>query len=357
MMRRSSAAAAAAAIAVAVAMAMPTQACIFMYGSAKDSLAAPKGGTPWTHGMLGDDWTGVDAAGKPWACPTGLKQSPIDIVPETGRPSIAKKLQTRWRYPTLVSNGSNVEVINNGHVIQVEWPGVPRYASAVTIAVPDVIDNSTRVTSVLGLTKDDKVTRVLATPLQFHFHAGSEHFVEGVQYPLEMHIVHRVTDLPACAAGCFSVLGVFFKLVMGPDNPLLDSIWEAMPMREGEVKFLAPGRTIELDSFLPASTKETKYATYEGSLTTPPCSEGLLWHVLNQPLTISPGQLKKFQMAIAFKDCHEATNGTTTHGHRHHRRALLGGASAGNYTCEVAALGYNYRMPQPLNGRIVKYNY
>ncbi|GLC76957.1 Carbonic anhydrase 2 [Pleodorina starrii] len=54
-------------------------------------------------------------------------------------------------------------------------------------------------------------------------------------YPLEMHIVHKITDLPACAAagGCFSVTGVLFELADGGDNPLLKAIWAAMPMREG----------------------------------------------------------------------------------------------------------------------------
>ena len=48
-----------------------------------------------------------------------------------------------------------------------------------------------------------------------------------------MHIVQKVTDLPRCAAGCYSVIGVLFELTDGPDNHMLDQIWNAMPMREG----------------------------------------------------------------------------------------------------------------------------
>ncbi len=66
-------------------------------------------------------------------------------------------------------------------------------------------------------------------------HPARTRIAPGRYFPLELHIVHRVTDpaLPACAGGCFSVLGILFEVYDGPDNVLLKTIWDNMPMREG----------------------------------------------------------------------------------------------------------------------------
>ncbi|GIL64606.1 hypothetical protein Vafri_18441 [Volvox africanus] len=206
----------------------------------------------------------------------------------------------------------------------------------------------------------EQSTTVRATPTQFHFHTMSEHLIMGKHYPLELHIVHKITDLPACASGCYSVTGVLFELTDDGDNPLLDSVWAAMPMREGQVNFMPAGAEIRLGEFLPPA-KVREYVTYEGSLTTPPCTEGLLWHVMMHPQKISRAQWKKYKTAVSFKDC-ALKNATSTAGHghhrHHHRRLLAEEEPAGNpedYTCTVAAYGFNYRSSQQLYGRAVKY--
>ncbi|KAG2494119.1 hypothetical protein HYH03_007757 [Edaphochlamys debaryana] len=375
--------------------------CVFKYGASRDNLAV-KSGTPLDHGFHGDNWSGVDGNGNPWQCLSGTRQSPISIPEPTttvfGNAQIPSNFRTSWTYPTLVSNGSNIEIINNGHVIQIT-------AANTTTAT---------ITSVLDLPADAPSRRVTAVPLQFHVHALSEHTIDGRYYPLELHIVHRVTDLPACAAvgGCFTVTGVVFELVEGPDNPLLTPILFFAPKREGTINRLPAGFNIELNSFIPAPSQRT-YVTYPGSLTTPPCSEGLLWHVFTEPQTISVRQWAQFRNLTSFKDCVNTTGSPAGHRHAASRRLLtlsddaaeitapevaesavpkparerklqtcllgllcLGGGGAASpppppspppprpnppppplansFVCTPKAFGYNYRNVQPTNGRTVK---
>ncbi|KXZ50481.1 hypothetical protein GPECTOR_16g656 [Gonium pectorale] len=307
-------------------------------------------------------WEGVDGAGKPWVCKSGKRQSPLNLPSSKAISHIPRAHQTRWSYPNLVSNGSNIEIINNGHTIQVEW--LSPYGAEVNITVPANATNETRITDVITLGATAKTAVVKAVPLQFHFHATSEHMVDGKIYPLELHIVHRVTDLPACASGCFTVTGVLFELTTaGPDNPLLEPILEHAPVREGDIHFLPAGEEIQLGELLPAPA-ERDYITYEGSLTTPPCSEGLLWHVLTTPQKISLNQWRKYRSAVSFKDC-AATNGTSStdsaeHGHhRHHHRRILAAEEATTtageeYTCKIVAYGANFRNVQKVYERPVK---
>ncbi|EFJ47771.1 hypothetical protein VOLCADRAFT_61206 [Volvox carteri f. nagariensis] len=343
-----------------------TYACIYKYGTSLDSLAAPNGGTPWDHGLHGDDWIGVDATGKPWACMSGIRQSPINLpnanILDNRGSRIPRKFRTQWSYPTIYSNGSNVEVINTGHTIQVEW--LSPYAADVEIVVPARQDRNTQITAVLSMNENDQATTVQATPLQFHFHTVSEHLIGGEYHPLELHIVHRVTDLPACTAGCFSVTGVLFELTQSEDNPFLEAIWAAMPMREGAINYLPPDAQIRLEELLPPPSSR-EYVTYEGSLTTPPCSEGLLWHVMLKPQKISMAQWTKYKTAVGFKEC-SLKNATATatpsaksgsRQPRHHHSRHLAAAAPGNpddYTCNVVAYGTNFRTPQRLFGRAVK---
>ncbi|GFH15509.1 alpha-carbonic anhydrase domain-containing protein, partial [Haematococcus lacustris] len=120
---------------------------------------------------------------------------------------------------------------------------------------------------------------VRAVPLQLHFHTASEHTIGGAYYPLELHIVHVVpqSSMPACpASGCLAVAGVMFALSDDDvDNPTLDSIWSVMPMREGLVNYMPANMTLNMQAMLP---RNRTYVQYSGSLTTPPCSEGVLWH-------------------------------------------------------------------------------
>ncbi|MDR6208296.1 carbonic anhydrase [Paraburkholderia graminis] len=115
--------------------------------------------------------------------------------------------------------------------------------------------------------------------VQFHFHAPGEERFAGKASPLDMHIVH------ADASGKLLLIAVQF--MPGHANPGLDAMLNQIPTRPGEEKVIDSVQ-IDRSALLP---KKLSYYTYSGSLTTPPCSEGVIWIELKQPVSVSPRQL------------------------------------------------------------------
>jgi carbonic anhydrase len=117
--------------------------------------------------------------------------------------------------------------------------------------------------------------------LQFHLHHPSEHLLAGKNFDLECHFVHKAST------GALAVTGVFIR--PGAANAALKAFFESMPAKEGpEVR---GGNTIDVGAVLP---KSGGYFRYMGSLTTPPCSEGLTWTVHKEPIEASVEQIQKF---------------------------------------------------------------
>ncbi|MCH7663046.1 MAG: carbonic anhydrase family protein, partial [Chloroflexi bacterium] len=125
---------------------------------------------------------------------------------------------------------------------------------------------------------------------QFHFHSPSEHTLAGENMAMEMHLVHTDAD------DNIAVIGVL--LIEGTENPAFDPVWDNMPAEEGN-PVTVQGAFVDVDDLLP---DDRSYYEYTGSLTTPPCTEGVLWHVLAQPVEISAEQLS------AFHAIHDGTN-------------------------------------------------
>ncbi|PHR92834.1 MAG: hypothetical protein COA69_05770 [Robiginitomaculum sp.] len=178
-------------------------------------------------------------------CATGRLQSPFNITVD---------IKAYLPALGLGYNAVPLKVLNNGHTIQVDQ------ADAGQLSV------------------DGKTYNLL----QFHFHAHSEHTIDGKTFPLEMHLVH------ASAQGELAVVGVMIE--EGAPNAELAKIWQHMPSGEGEVA--QEGLNVEVRKLLPASRK---YARFMGSLTTPPCSEGVNWHMLSTPITASAEQIAAFK--------------------------------------------------------------
>ena len=120
---------------------------------------------------------------------------------------------------------------------------------------------------------------------QFHFHAPSEHTVDGKHFPMEMHLVHKGQD------GTSGVVAVFIN--EGQHNRAFDPVWDNLPdptrpKREAEIN-------IDASLLLP---KDTSYYSYDGSFTTPPCTEQVKWVILAQPVNLSKQQIMRFRKVI-----------------------------------------------------------
>ena len=115
--------------------------------------------------------------------------------------------------------------------------------------------------------------------LQFHFHHASEHLVDGTTWPMELHLVH------ADGERCLTVIGIL--VVEGRANPAADVLWQALIDEPESLRHL----DVDLADLLPATTTSWRY---QGSLTTPPCSEGVSWIVLVDAITFSAAQIAAF---------------------------------------------------------------
>ncbi|MCZ4093407.1 carbonic anhydrase [Sinorhizobium psoraleae] len=176
------------------------------------------------------------------ACSVGSQQSPIDI---TGAiKADIPDLATDWR-----SGGT---MLNNGHTIQVK-------AASGT------------------LKRGDKTYDLV----QYHFHAPSEHLVDGKNFQMEVHFVHKHAE-----TGALGVVGIF--MVPGAVNSTFASLAERFPQKVGEEIAL---NGVDPTGLLPASLK---YWAYEGSLTTPPCSEIVDWMVAMDPIEVDPADIERF---------------------------------------------------------------
>jgi carbonic anhydrase len=117
---------------------------------------------------------------------------------------------------------------------------------------------------------------------QLHFHRPSEDKVNGHSFDLEIHLVHTN------ARGELAVVAIFAQ--KGAANETIEKILAATPNTPGPEREVR-GFQINASEILPANAN---YFTYRGSLTTPPCTEGVTWLVLKTPITVSAEELKAF---------------------------------------------------------------
>jgi carbonic anhydrase len=179
------------------------------------------------------------------ACAKGVEQSPVDIPAST--PVNPADIAFSYR-------PSAVNIFNNGHTVQVNYD----QGSSITL---------------------DGATYNL---VQFHFHAASEHAIGGAHQPLEIHLVHRN------AQGGLAVVGVLLKA--GAENAAYAPVLQNLPAQESQPAPVA-GATVNAGKLLPA---QRSYWRYDGSLTTPPCTEGVKWLVMNTPVELSEAQIAAF---------------------------------------------------------------
>lgn len=238
---------------------------VLLYGSAIFAMAsdpspaqgsaasAPKASSGHGHGGM-PHWTyegpnGPDNWGKlhpSWSlCSKGQTQSPIDV--RDGLKLDLPEIKFDYR-------PSNFSIVNNGHTIQVSYQAGG------------------------SLTFMGKQYQLV----QFHFHRPSEERINGKQFEMVAHLVHRDSN------GNLAVVGVM--LTPGAEHPFIQALWNHLPLMTDD-PVAPPDVQVDLNTLLPA---QRQYFNFMGSLTTPPCSEGVLWFVMKQPVEVSPEQIAIF---------------------------------------------------------------
>lgn len=177
-------------------------------------------------------------------CGTGKSQSPIDVA----NPSAQDLTNISFHYQP-----SEVNILNNGHTVQVNYdPGSYIELDSVRYDV-----------------------------LQFHYHAPSEHTVDGESFPAELHIVHKNAN------GILAVVGILLK--EGTENAAYQPFISNLPAEKTAAK--DAGVKINAMDLIPSVQTTFRY---NGSLTTPPCTEGVNWLLMTTPVALSIQQLTAF---------------------------------------------------------------
>jgi carbonic anhydrase len=221
-------------------------------GPAAKPAAPEPSGTHWGYeGADGPEhWGDLDPAYA--ACKTGAAQSPINI-------ESAKLVTTDLDSFHFYYKPMPIDVTDTGHSIQVNFePGC--------------------------MTKIDNMSYSL---VQIHFHRPSEEKINGKSFPMVAHMVHKSPE------GKLAVIAVL--LTIGKANPMVEAVLANLPKEAGgETK--TQKTLVDPTELMPPVRN---YYTFQGSLTTPPCTEGVTWFVLKSPATISAGQEQAFAKRYA----------------------------------------------------------
>lgn len=207
---------------------------------------ADAGPAAWSYeGITGPSaWARLDPASY-YMCADPIHESPIDL-----RTAIAA---TDLPDAVAAYGSSKLSVSNTGHTVQFNYDA----NSKVNLGGVDY------------------------ALVQFHFHRHSEHTVDGKATAMELHLVHQD------ASGNKLVLAVFIE--EGAANPVLGPLWSVIPTAAG-VTFADPAITYSMMSVLPTGDAWR----YVGSLTEPPCTEGVQWILYKTPITLSAAQIASF---------------------------------------------------------------
>lgn len=227
---------------------LPYQAAVVLAGLSFSLSSHAAEGTDWSYdGQAGPArWSELSAEFS--TCGAGKNQSPVDLA-ETVQGQLPE-LQVDYA-------AAGDEILHQGHTVEIRYPP----GNTLTVA---------------GQT---------FTLQQLHFHAPSEHTIDGRHYPLEAHLVHANDD------GELAVVTVLFE--QGEAQAELAEAWERMPHQAGESRALPDG--LSAAALLPESRD---YYRLSGSLTTPPCSEGVRWLIFKEPIEVSAEQLQAFEEVI-----------------------------------------------------------
>ncbi|EIE20510.1 carbonic anhydrase [Coccomyxa subellipsoidea C-169] len=307
---------------------------------------------------------GLDWDNSTWSCTSGVLQSPINFPSLESNISYGQVVPQKAATFTLGTANISLVRTTSAYRVQVEadWSGT-------NVSIPVCGGN------VGCFNKNQSVPAEFynATIQKIHFHIPSDHFIYGVQYPLEAQVIMTISqdDLSTCPSkGCQIGLGVLFTLFDDAEkiNPFLDSIIPYIPYSGAGCIGLPTTVTLDGADLLPSNTS---YFTYRGSFTAPPCTEGLTWYVLATPMKVGQQQVIAFQNAMAQiqRPCGEgriskASKKKADSGKRHLLQSSKSNnnnnndnidTSSNDAVCVVTGTRSNNRPVQPLGTRIVNF--
>lgn len=185
----------------------------------------------------------------------GLIQSPINILTSTLRTAERHEIEVHSMRDDRVT-----AVVNKGHTIELEFEAGTEVA----------FDNKTY------------------DFIQAHFHTPSEHQIDGMTFPMEMHFVCKGKTSVTGEAE-YLVVAMFFK--MGLENEFIDGFINKIPSHENDTTVLS-GQPLYIDDLVGPLNPDRKYYYYKGSLTTPPYTETVNWLILREIIDASPDQIR-----------------------------------------------------------------
>lgn len=201
-------------------------------------------------------------------CSTGKTQSPINITKKvTKADDQSLKVEYQPAEMNIVDDGQTDITLGKKQILFLDGHGVQLNFPSSGVA-ENIILNGERYRLI-----------------QFHFHSPSENTLRGQGFPMEIHFVHQGEN------GHVAVIGVFVK--GGNENPDIQKIIDNLPEDEGK-EHIVKNEQISPAGLLP---DKRGYYYFAGSLTTPPCSEGLNWVVMENPITASPSQIAMLRKA------------------------------------------------------------
>merc|ERR1711929_59516 len=200
------------------------------------------GGKEFSYNANGLDWDEVAEL-----CGTGMSQSPIDVRSDMAVPAASQAGDRGGTTFGASTDLNKVNIENTGHGLNTNFDATDFDAVIDTPEGPQSL-----------------------TPLQFHWHSPSEHSIDGIIYPLEVHLV-TITNVTEELA----VIGTMYKYGAKKDI-----------------------NGFEIDVLKDLFPQDTSYFAYRGSLTTPPCSEGVYWHLMKNPVEASVDQVLNFQNVL-----------------------------------------------------------
>jgi len=244
--------------------------------------AAPvnAGAVKWVYANAGATSADQSAQTATWGgiCVTGTEQSPIDVVTSSAVPTSLPNIDTHFTAAVAF-------VKNSGHGFQLFETSPATH----DLNASGVFVDATGTPKGYSMIGGEKYNFY-----QVHWHTPSENTIDGKSFALEAHFVHQLAD-PALVGTYhrLAVIGLMYEL--GECNKFLDMFWSEIPTMKGSAAYT--GAFPDLNQKLTAELAEGYYHWY-GSLTTPPCTEGVSWNLLKVHETVCERQVKKLQSAL-----------------------------------------------------------